>query len=78
MIALNITIEDKLVNGLAGTVMKFKNGNNSVKIVFVKCDREAASRAKIIPDRFALEHRWVPIEKRKASFGTSIICNKPQ
>ena len=43
-LTVNVILEYRLLNGLAGVVMNFKVVNNKVKIVFAKFEVEAAGR----------------------------------
>ena len=42
MLTANVNIEDWLVNGLVGKVMKFKLVDHQITIVYVKCNDKNA------------------------------------
>ena len=77
MLTANIDIEDRLINGLVGTIMHFKIQNDHVTIVYVKFDGTKARLRAIARDNLARKHRWVPVIKHEVSFGIRKNKSKP-
>ena len=62
MLAVNIDISYKLINGQMGTVKYFKyDKNNTISKIYVKFDDENAGKNMTASDRLAKENNWVPI-----------------
>ena len=72
----NLDINDRLVNGLVGTVKQIKYKNNEVSVVHVKFNDNNAGREAMQSDVTARQHNWVPIKKHQALFG--LLKNKQQ
>ena len=53
MLTANVNIEDRLVNGLVGKVMKFKLVYNQITIVYVKFNDKNAGSITMQSDFFA-------------------------
>ena len=53
MLTRNINIEDRLVNGLVGKVMRIGHGRNTVKVIYVKFDDQNAGLATMQSDIIA-------------------------
>ena len=65
MLTTNINIQDRLINGQMGTVIKIGiNTNNEPNVLYVKFDDEKAGKTTIntSSNSFAKENRLVPIE----------------
>ena len=65
MLTTNINIQDRLINGQMGTVIKIGiNTNNERNVLYVKFDDEKAGKTTIntSSNSFAKENRLVPIE----------------
>ena len=65
MLTTNINIQDRLINGQMGTVIKIGiNTNNEPNVLYVKFDDEKAGKTTISTssNSFAKENRLVPIE----------------
>jgi hypothetical protein len=65
MLTTNINIQDRLINGQMGTVVKIQvNESNKPTILYIKCDDENAGKTMINSSAnfFARENRLVPIE----------------
>ena len=69
MLTSNLDIDDRLVNGLAGTAKQMKFKNNEVTTVYVKFNDDNAGRKAMQSDLISRQHKWVPIKKHTASFG---------
>ena len=69
MLISNLDIDDRLVNGLVGTVKQIKYKNNEVSVVHVKFNDNNAGREAMQSDVTAQQHNWVPIKKHQALFG---------
>ena len=69
MLTSNLDIDDRLVNGLVGTVKQIKYKNNEVSVVHVKFNDNNAGREAMQSDVTAQQHNWVPIKKHQALFG---------
>ena len=68
MLTSNLDIDDRLVNGLVGTVKQIKYKNNEVSVVYVKFNDNNAGREAMQSDVTAQQHNWGPIEKHQALF----------
>ena len=68
MLMCNITIEDRLVNGLVGKVMRIGHTINTVKVIYVKCDDQNVGLATMQSDVIAQQHHLVPIQKCEGFF----------
>ena len=75
MLTCNINIEDRLVNGLVGKVMRIGHKRNTVEVIYVKFDGQNAGVATMQSDINARQQRLVPILKCEVSF--PIKKNKP-
>ena len=69
MLTSNLDIDDRLVNGLVGTVKQIKYKNNEVSVVYVKFNDISAGREAMQSDLTAQQQNWVPIKKHQALFG---------
>ena len=69
MLTSNLDIDDRLVNGLVGTVKQIKYKNNEVSVVYVKFNDNSAGREAMQSDLTAQQQNWVPIKKHQALFG---------
>ena len=69
MLTSNLDINDRLVNGLVGTVKQIKYKNNEVSVVHVKFNDNNAGREAMQSDVTARQHNWVPIKNHQALFG---------
>ena len=69
MLTSNLDIDDRLVNGLVGTVKQIKYKNNEVSVVYVKFNDNNAGREAMQSDVTAQQHNWVPIKKHQALLG---------
>ena len=69
MLISNLDIDDRLVNGLVGTVKQIKYKNNEVSVVYVKFNDISAGREAMQSDLTAQQQNWVPIKKHQALFG---------
>ena len=69
MLTSNLDIDDRLVNGLVGTVKQIKYKNNEVSVVHVKFNDNNAGREAMQSDVTAQQHNWVPIKKHQALLG---------
>ena len=69
MLTSNLDIDDRLVNGLVGTVKQIKYKNNEVSVVYVKFNDNNAGREAMQSDLTAQQHNWVPIMKYQALLG---------
>ena len=69
MLISNLDIDDRLVNGLVGTVKQIKYKNNEVSVVHVKFNDISAGREAMQSDLTAQQQNWVPIKKHQALFG---------
>ena len=69
MLTSNLDIDDRLVNGLVGTVKQIKYKNNEVSVVHVKFNDNNAGREAMQSDVTARQHNWVPIKNHQALFG---------
>ena len=58
MLTVNVNLEERLVNGLAGVVMDFKVVNNKVKTVSAKFEDAAPGRMIMQNNRLVLENHW--------------------
>ena len=65
----NLDIDDRLVNGLVGTVKQIKYKNNEVSVVYMKFNNNNAEREAMQSDVTARQHNWVLIKKHQALFG---------
>ena len=68
MLTSNLDIDDRLVNGLVGTVKQIKYKNNEVSVVYVKFNDNNAGREAMQSDVTAQQHNWGPIKKHQALF----------
>jgi hypothetical protein len=71
MLTTNINIQDRLINGQMGTVVKIQvNGSNIPTILYIKFDDENAGKTMInsSANSFARENHLVPIEPVLAKF----------
>ena len=68
MLTCNINIDDRLVNGLVGKVMRIGHKRNTVKVTYVKFDDQNAGLATMQSDIIARQQHLVPIQKSKVSF----------
>ena len=75
MLTCNINIEDRLVTGLVGKVMRIGHLRNTVKVIYVKCDDQNAGLATMQSDIIAWQQHLVPILKYEVYF--PIKKNKP-
>ena len=75
MLTCNINIEDRLVNGLVGKVMRIGHERNTVKVIYVKFDDQNAGLATMQSDIIGRQQHLVPIQKCEVSF--PIKKNKP-
>lgn len=65
MLTTNINLQDRLINGQMGTVIKIDlNSNNYPNVMYVKFDDSKAGKTTIntSPKFFARENHLVPIE----------------
>ena len=69
MLTSNLDIDDKLVNGLVGTVKQIRCKNNEVSVVYVTFNDKNAGREAMQSDVTARQHNCVPIKKHQALFG---------
>ena len=69
MLTANVNIEDRLVNGLVGKVVKFKLVDHQITIVYVKFNDKNPGLITMESDSFARQQQWVPIMKHEVSFG---------
>ena len=69
MLTSNLDIDDRLVNGLVGTVKQIKYKNNEVSVVYVKFNDNNAGGEAMQSHVTALQHNRVPIKKHQALFG---------
>ena len=60
MLTSNLDIDDRLVNGLIGTVKQIKYKNNEFSIVYMKFNNNNAEREAMQSDVTARQHNWVP------------------
>ena len=63
MLTCNITIEDRLVNGLVGKVMRIEHKRNTVKIIYIKFDDQNSDLPTMQSDIIARQQHLVPITK---------------
>ena len=75
MLTSNLDIDDRLVNGLVGTVKQIKYKNNEVSVVYVKFNDNNAGREAMQSDVTARQHNWIPLKKHQALFG---LCKNKQ
>ena len=75
MLTCNINIEDRLVNGLVGKVMRIGHERNTVKGIYVKFDDQNVGLATMQSDIIGRQQHLVPIQKCEVSF--PIKNNKP-
>ena len=68
MLISNLDIDDRLVNGLVGTVKQIKYKNNEVSVVYVKFKDNNAGREAMQSDVTTRQHNWVPIKNHQALF----------
>ena len=68
MLTSNINIEDRLVNGLVGKVMRIAHEHGAVRIIYLKFNDENAGLVTMRCDIIAQQQHWVPIQKYEASF----------
>ena len=69
MLTSNLDIDDRLVNGLIGTVKQIKYKYNEVSVVYVTFNNNNAGREAMQLDVTGRQHNWVPIKKHQALFG---------
>ena len=69
MMTSKIGINDRLVNGLFGSVTQFKYSNNAASFVYVKFNDDSAGLEAMTSDVTARQYQWVPIKKHEALFG---------
>ena len=69
MLTSNIDIDDRLVNGLVGTVKYFKYTSNKVVVVYIKFNDDKAGSVSMESDLTGRQNHWVPIKKREVLFG---------
>ena len=75
MLTCNINIEDRLVTGLVGKVIRIGHLRNTVKVIYVKFDDQNAGLATMQSDIIAWQQHLVPILKYEVYF--PIKKNKP-
>ena len=68
MLTCNINIEDRLVNGLVGKVMRIGHERNTVKVIYVKFDEQNAGLATMQSDIIARQQHLVSIQIYEVSF----------
>ena len=68
MLTSNLDIDERLINGLVGTVKQIKYKKNEVSAVYVKFKDNNAGREAMQLDVTAPQHNWVPIKKHQALF----------
>ena len=68
MLIANVNIEDRLVNGRIGKVMRFKIVNNKVTAIYMKFNDANAGLMTMQSSYLARQQHWVPIRKHKVSF----------
>ena len=65
----NLDIDDRLFNGLVGTVKQIKYKNNEVSVVYLNFNDNNSGRKAMQRDVTARRLKWVPIKKPQALFG---------
>lgn len=70
MITRNIDIDDKLINGIVGNIVRIMSRNGKVSAIYVKLDDETAGAKSMPSDHLTRGNRWVKIERVEASFNT--------
>ena len=65
--AVNINIEDRLVNSLVGKVGQFKVVKNEVTVIYVKFNDANAGLMTMQSDCLVRQQHWVPIRKHEKS-----------
>ena len=68
MLTCNINIEDRLVTGLVGKVMRIGHLRNTVKVIYVKFDDQNAGLATMQSDIIPWQQHLVPILKYEVYF----------
>ena len=64
MLAVNVDLQDRLVNGQLVTVKHIVlNSQNNVSKIYIKFDDCKVGLKKINNDNFARQHLWIPIDK---------------
>ena len=69
MMTSKIGINDRLVNGLLGSVTQFKYSNNAASFVSVKFNDDSTGLEAMTSDVTAPQYQWVPIKMHEALFG---------
>ena len=69
MMTSKIGINDRLVNGLLGSVTQFKYSNNAASFVSVKFNDDSTGLEAMTSDVTARQYQWVPIKMHEALFG---------
>ena len=77
MLTSNLGIENRLMNGLVGTVVQFKYINNKVSVAYVKFNDDNAGLVAVLLDVMARQQHWTPIKKREALFGLRNYRDQP-
>ena len=67
MITTNIDLNDRLVNGLFGTVYDFGFINSSIIRVYLKLDDKNAGKKAMLKDSYALDHQVMSIQMVEAN-----------
>ena len=67
MITTNIDLNDRLVNGLFGTVYDFGFINSSIIRVYLKLDDKNAGKKAMLKDSYALDHQVLSIQMVEAN-----------
>ena len=71
MIITNIDLNDRLINGLFGTVYDFGFINFSITKVYMKLDDESTGKKAMLKDLYVLNHQVVPIQIVEANIKIS-------
>ena len=71
MLTSNLDIDDRLVNGLVGTVKQIKYKNNEVSVEYMKFNNNNAEREAMQLDVTARQHNCVLIKKKSSIIWSS-------
>ena len=71
MLTSNLDIDDRLVNGLVGTVKQINYKNNEVSVEYMKFNNNNAEREAMQLDVTARQHNWVLIKKKSSIIWSS-------